>query len=269
MYCCAIAAVLQASDTSTHVWGCRCVGAELHFTLPPSYPSSRPARCHVRGDASIPCALADAWTAALQEVASQQVRVAACQQRRPRVVEQPQCSNAFWRLQVGEEVLFSLAEALTSHLEQHAQQQQQQEQQQQQVVVEDTPAAPNRGTGAGPPAPGAAPLRRVLLRLDHMRQRAPYARTIHGWAAQLGLTGGDRRRSGRSGRAEGHPTQPAACSAQCPRGWQPVALSAGLAPPGEHAPRCCPWPCSHWPLPGTSPPPMLLPLQACCCSAGP
>lgn len=74
--CSTCPAVLQGSDHKTHVWGCRCVGAELHFTLPPSYPSSRPASCHVRGDASIPRALADAWTAALQEVASQQVRVA-------------------------------------------------------------------------------------------------------------------------------------------------------------------------------------------------
>jgi hypothetical protein len=52
----------------------RRVAAELHFQLPPAYPASCPASCHVRGDSSVSRGLADTWTAALQEVAAQQVR---------------------------------------------------------------------------------------------------------------------------------------------------------------------------------------------------
>jgi hypothetical protein len=33
------------------------------------------------------------------------------------------------------------------------------------------------------------PMRYVLLRIDHMRQRQQYTKTIQKWVAELGLTG--------------------------------------------------------------------------------
>jgi hypothetical protein len=148
---------------------------------------------------------------------------------------------------VGEEVLFSLAEALTERLEQRAQQQQEQEQEQ----MEDTAAHHQGGSGQASHAPGVGPLRRVLLRLDHMRQRAPYARTIHAWADQLGLTGE------RWGEKEG---QGGACmhSAQHPATILPLPASGAINKLSSawwvwrmlpltpfHLSTCCPLPSSH------------------------
>lgn len=41
-----------------------------------------------------------------------------------------------------------------------------------------------------PAASSSVPAGRLLLRLDHMRSKASYTRTIKNWAAQLNLTGG-------------------------------------------------------------------------------
>jgi hypothetical protein len=57
------------------------------------------------------------------------------------------------------------------------------QQQQQQAAVQDSQQQQPAGTTENS-------CRRVLLRLDHMRDRAGYTATIKQWAAELHLTGG-------------------------------------------------------------------------------
>jgi hypothetical protein len=80
-------------------------------------------------------------------------------------------------------------------------------------------AADSAQAGAGP---GSAGARRVLLRLDHMRNRAMYSRKIRGWVKELGLTGvwrvfWGKRAGGRAVRAGCPPRHPGPHSRPPPR----------------------------------------------------
>jgi hypothetical protein len=95
----------------------------------------------------------------------------------------------------GDECLHELADALQQQLEQLEQHQQtctattqQTPSSQQQQQQQDVPAPSAGGCNSSSRSSGM-PVGHLLLRLDHMRSKASYSRTIKQWAAELSLTG--------------------------------------------------------------------------------
>ncbi|KAF8063781.1 RWDD3 [Scenedesmus sp. PABB004] len=125
--------------------------ARLAFAMPPAYPGpGAPLRCHVT---------------------SQQLP-------RGAVDELSRAAQARADAAAGAECLHELAEALAAQLADL--------EQQRRTAADGQPG----GGAASGCSPAALPVRRrVLLRLDHMRERAAYTRTIRQWAAELRLSG--------------------------------------------------------------------------------
>jgi hypothetical protein len=102
-------------------------------------------------------------------------------------------SHNFAALLQGAECLHELADTLQQQLEQLAQRQQvhsptsQLTSTSQQQCVETAAISASSG---GSSNSANEPVGRLLLRLDHMRSKASYSRTIKQWAAKLNLTGG-------------------------------------------------------------------------------
>lgn len=141
---------------------CCSLQANLVFDMPPGYPAAAAMRCHVTS----PQLSRDA-TDTLSQQLQQQAEA----------------------LQ-GAECLHELADALQQQLqqlEQHQQAQPAPSSQPQQC------GAPSRSSGNGGSSRSSrsaeVPVARLLLRLDHMRSKASYSRTIKQWATELSLTG--------------------------------------------------------------------------------
>uniref|UniRef100_A0A383WAE9 RWD domain-containing protein 3 n=1 Tax=Tetradesmus obliquus TaxID=3088 RepID=A0A383WAE9_TETOB len=162
----------EAGSAAQQLAGCSCSGAllcegsslqaNLVFDMPPGYPAAAAMRCHVTS----PQLSRDA-TDTLSQQLQQQAEA----------------------LQ-GAECLHELADALQQQLqqlEQHQQAQPAPSSQPQQC------GAPSRSSGDGGSSRSSrsadVPVARLLLRLDHMRSKASYSRTIKQWAAELSLTG--------------------------------------------------------------------------------
>ncbi|WIA14287.1 hypothetical protein OEZ85_002821 [Tetradesmus obliquus] len=162
----------EAGSAAQQLAGCSCSGAllcegsslqaNLVFDMPPGYPAEAAMRCHVTS----PQLSRDA-TDTLSQQLQQQAEA----------------------LQ-GAECLHELADALQQQL-----QQLEQHQQAQPAPSSQPPqcGAPSRSSGNGGSSRSSrsadVPVVRLLLRLDHMRSKASYSRTIKQWAAELSLTG--------------------------------------------------------------------------------
>ncbi|GBF91362.1 hypothetical protein Rsub_04102 [Raphidocelis subcapitata] len=145
----------------------------LHFCLPPGYPA-RAARCHAAASPQLPRAEADALTAQLQRRADEAAAAAAA-------------VRADHRGGGGGECLYDLAEAVRDALA---------------GLLLTGPAAASDAAAGQNCAAAAEGLggggsggeedvarRRVLLRLDHIRNRPLYTKTIRRWVKELGLSG--------------------------------------------------------------------------------
>jgi non-ribosomal peptide synthetase component F len=92
----------------------------------------------------------------------------------------------------GSECLHELADTLQQQLEQLAQQQQDScaaATQQTSTSLQQQSSSQAAGLNGGSSSGKEAPVGCLMLRLDHMRAKASYSRTIKQWAAELNLTG--------------------------------------------------------------------------------